>query len=244
MISVLKFTAWFCMLAVLLITAILDVAAQEADSNVYVYSQPSRDGTGKFYMGREIAQVMGHRGAGWLQRPEREKKERTDLLLSLLELNRGDIVADIGAGTGYFALPMAAIVGPTGQVLAVDIQPEMLAIIKERAQAENVNNIVPVLASEIDPMLPDNTVDVVLMVDAYHEFSYPREVLIRAVSALTENGRIILVEYRAEDDTVPIKRLHKMSIAQARREMSAVGLVLDKIYDPLPWQHIMVFRRQ
>ncbi|MCX2978708.1 class I SAM-dependent methyltransferase [Candidatus Marimicrobium litorale] len=232
------------MLAVLLITAILDVIAQEAGSDIYVYSQHSRDGTGKFYMGREIAQVMGHRGASWLQRPEREKKERTDLLLSLLELRRGDIVADIGAGTGYFTLPMAAIVGPTGQVLAVDIQPEMLAIIKERAQAENVDNIVPVLASELDPMLPDNTVDVVLMVDAYHEFSYPREVMIRAVSALTENGRIILVEYRAEDDTVPIKRLHKMSIAQARREMSAVGLVLDKIYDPLPWQHIMVFRHQ
>lgn len=119
----------------------------------------------------------------------------------------------------------------------------MLAIVEERAEAENVTNIVPVLASEFDPMLPDNTVDVVLMVDAYHEFSYPREVLIRAVSALTENGRIILVEYRAEDDTVPIKRLHKMGVAQARREMFAVGLVLDKTFDALPWQHVMIFRR-
>ncbi len=235
-----------CVLAGLVIAALLataPLAAQEASSAHYLRSQPSRDGTGKFYMGREIAQVMGHRGASWLQRPEREKKERTDLLISLLGLSRGDVVADIGAGTGYFTLPMAAIVGPTGQIFAVDIQPEMLAIIEERAKAENVTNIVPVLASEFDPMLPDNTVDVVLMVDAYHEFSYPREVLIRAVSALTENGRIILVEYRAEDDTVPIKRLHKMGVAQARREMFAVGLVLDKTYDALPWQHVMIFRR-
>ena len=235
-----------CVLAALVIAAFLantPLAAQEAGSAHYLRSQPSRDGTGKFYMGREIAQVMGHRGASWLQRPEREKKERTDLLISLLGLSRGDVVADIGAGTGYFTLPMAAIVGPTGQIFAVDIQPEMLAIIEERAKAENVTNIVPVLASEFDPMLPDNTVDVVLMVDAYHEFSYPREVLIRAVSALTENGRIILVEYRAEDDTVPIKRLHKMGVAQARREMLAVGLVLDKTYDALPWQHVMIFRR-
>ena len=239
-----RFTARFCMLAALLITAMLDVTAQEATSDSYVYSEPSRDGIGKFYMGREIAQVMGHRGAGWLQRPEREKKERTDLLLELLALRPGDIVADIGAGTGYFALPMATVVGTTGQVLAVDIQQEMLSIIRGRAEAANIDNVLPILASEADPMLPANTVDVVLMVDAYHEFSYPREVLTRAVRALKQNGRIVLVEYRAEDAAVPIKRLHKMSVAQAQREMSAVGLVLDQVLDTLPWQHVMVFRRQ
>lgn len=238
------FTARFCIFAALLIPAILDVTAQESASDPYVYSQPSRDGIGKFYMGREIAQVMGHRGAGWLQRPEREKKERTDLLLGLLALEPGDTVADIGAGTGYFALPMATVVGTTGQVLAVDIQQEMLSIIRGRAEAANIDNVLPVLASEADPMLPANAVDVVLMVDAYHEFSYPREVMTNAVRALKQTGRIVLVEYRAEDAAVPIKRLHKMSVAQARREMSAVGLVLNQVYDTLPWQHVMVFRRQ
>ncbi len=219
-------------------------AEPDTDDNYYSYDQPNRDGIGKVYMGREIAHVMGHRGATWLERPEREQKERTDLLLSLLALRPGDTVADIGAGTGYFSLPIARLVGPTGRVLAVDIQPEMLTIIEERARAGKIANIVPILATETDPMLPDNTVDLVLMVDAYHEFSFPREVMTRVVDALSEDGRIVLVEYREEDLAVPIKRLHKMSVAQAKREMAAVGLVLDQLHDNLPWQHVMVFRRQ
>ena len=219
-------------------------AEPDTDDNYYSYDQPNRDGIGKVYMGREIAHVMGHRGATWLERPEREQKERTDLLLSLLALRPGDTVADIGAGTGYFSLPIARLVGPTGRVLAVDIQPEMLTIIEERARAGKIANIVSILATETDPMLPDNTVDLVLMVDAYHEFSFPREVMTRVVDALSEDGRIVLVEYREEDLAVPIKRLHKMSVAQAKREMAAVGLVLDQLHDNLPWQHVMVFRRQ
>jgi len=219
-------------------------AEPDTDDNYYSYDQPNRDGIGKGYMGREIAHVMGHRGATWLERPEREQKERTDLLLGLLALRPGDTVADIGAGTGYFSLPIARLVGPTGRVLAVDIQPEMLTIIEERARAGKIANIVPILATETDPMLPDNTVDLVLMVDAYHEFSFPREVMTRVVDALSEDGRIVLVEYREEDLAVPIKRLHKMSVAQAKREMAAVGLVLDQLHDNLPWQHVMVFRRQ
>lgn len=219
-------------------------AEPDADDNYYSYDQSNRDGIGKGYMGREIAHVMGHRGATWLERPEREQKERTDLLLGLLALHPGDTVADIGAGTGYFSLPIARLVGPTGRVLAVDIQPEMLTIIEERARAGKIANIVPVLATETDPMLPDNEVDLVLMVDAYHEFSFPREVMTRVVDALSEDGRVVLVEYRGEDPTVPIKRLHKMSVAQAKREMAAVGLVLDQLHDNLPWQHVMVFRRQ
>ena len=219
-------------------------AEPDTDDNYYSYDQPNRDGIGKVYMGREIAHVMGHRGATWLERPEREQKERTDLLLGLLALRPGDTVADIGAGTGYFSLPIARLVGPTGRVLAVDIQPEMLTIIEERARAGKIANIVPILATETDPMLPDNTVDLVLMVDAYHEFSFPREVMTRVVDALSEDGRIVLVEYREEDLAVPIKRLHKMSVAQAKREMAAVGLALDQLHKSLPWQHVMVFRRQ
>ena len=216
----------------------------EAGGEYYRYDEPSRDGIGKIYMGREIAHVMGHRGANWLERPEREQKERTDLLFELLALRPGDTVADIGAGTGYFALPIATAIGPSGRVLAVDIQPEMLTIVEERARALQIDNVVLVLATETDPMLPDNDVDLVLMVDAYHEFSSPREVMARVADALSEDGRVVLVEYREEDRAVPIKPLHKMSIDQAKREMAAVGLVLDQVHDNLPWQHVMVFRRQ
>ena len=136
------------------------------------------------------------------------------------------------------------MIGPTGRALAVDIQPEMLTIIEERARAAKIANVVPVLATETDPMLPANKVDLVLMVDAYHEFSFPREVMTHVVDALSEDGRVVLVEYRQEDRAVPIKPLHKMSLAQAEREMAAVGLVLDQLHENLPWQHVMVFRRQ
>ena len=230
-------------LLLLVLCAAQLVAPPARAGDEYRYGQPSRDGTGKFYMGREIAQVMGHRGAGWLERPQREQEERTDLLLQLLALEPGDTVADIGAGTGYFALPMAAMVGELGRVLAVDIQPEMLAIVERRAGAGKVTNIVPVLATETDPNLPSGAVDVVLMVDAYHEFSHPREVMERVVVALSPQGRVVLVESRGEDRSVPIKPLHKMTVAQARREMAAAGLALEQVHDALPWQHVMVFRR-
>ena len=213
------------------------------DAEHYTHGSASRDGIGKFYLGREIAHVMGHRGAGWLERPERIGEERTDVLLTLLPLEPGFTVADIGAGTGYFSLPMALQVGPEGRVLAVDIQPEMLTIIEQRMQRANIVNITRVLATETNPRLPPGEVDMVLMVDAYHEFSYPFEVLSHVVSALSEGGEVVLVEYRGEDDTVPIKPLHKMTVAQAEKEMAAVGLTLDRVIDDLPWQHIMVFRR-
>ena len=209
----------------------------------YVFEQPSRDGIGKYYMGREIAHVMGHRGAGWLERDSREQEERTDLLLDALVLEPGDVVADIGAGTGYFSLPMARTVSPDGRVLAVDIQPEMLSIIEQRASKEGITNIDRILATETDPRLPADSVDVVLMVDAYHEFSHPREVMERVVEALSDRGRVVLVEYRGEDPRVPIKPLHKMTVEQATREMEAVGLALVKLLDILPQQHILVFGR-
>jgi ubiquinone/menaquinone biosynthesis C-methylase UbiE len=223
-----------------------DAPAPAADSGtggIYEYRTASRDGIGKYYMGREISHVMGHLGAGWLERPSREAEERTDLLIENLPLDPGDVAADIGAGTGYFSLPMARRVGDGGRVLAVDIQPEMLAIITERAEADGVENVDPILATETDPRLPANTVDLVLMVDAYHEFSYPREVMEGIVSGLKTGGRVILIEYRAEDPRVPIKPLHKMSADQAIAEMAAVGLEWSETLDFLPQQHFMVFRK-
>lgn len=213
-----------------------------APQEVYTYRPAARDGIGKVYQGREISFVMGHLGAGWLERPEREREERTDLLLQNLPLEADDVVADIGAGTGFFSLPIAARV-PQGRVLAVDIQPEMLAIVASRAKAGGIANVEPVQATETDPRLPPGAVDLVLMVDAYHEFSYPWEVMQGIVRGLKPGGRVVLIEYRAEDPAVPILTLHKMSETQARQEMKAVGLEWVETRDFLPQQHYMVFRK-
>ena len=205
--------------------------AETAAPGVYEFRTASRDGIGKFYMGREISHVMGHLGAGWLERPNREAEERTDLLIDNLPLEPGSVAADIGAGTGYFSLPMARRVGTDGRVLAVDIQPEMLAIVEERAGTENLANIDTILASETDPRLPASTVDLALLVDAYHEFSYPREVMEGVVEGLKPGGRVVLIEYRGEDPRVPIKPLHKMTAEQAIAEMKAVGLDWETTLD-------------
>ena len=207
----------------------------------YEYGRSSRDGIGKFYMGREISHVMGHLGAGWLERPGRQREERTDRLIRNLPLAPDSIVADIGAGTGYFSFRIAERV-PQGRVIAVDIQPEMLEMIRSRMLSEGVSNIEPLLGSERDPRLPENTVDLILLVDAYHEFSWPLEMGRVMAGALKPGGRLVLVEYRAEDPAVPIKPLHKMSVSQARKEMAAVGLELESNGKFLPQQHFMVFR--
>jgi len=207
----------------------------------YVYSTPSRDGIGKHYMGREISHVMGHQGADWLEREDREREERTDILVSELELRDTDVVADIGAGTGYFAFRMAPLV-PDGRVLAVDIQQEMLDIITERA-SDIADNVSPVLGSITDVNLADASVDLILLVDAYHEFSHPREMGQSMVRALRPGGRVALVEYRAEDPSVPIKALHKMTQAQAISEMTSLGLRWSGTRDSLPQQHLMLFEK-
>ena len=232
----------FSTLLVVALFMLLSAPSFGADTGAYAWEKASRDGIGKFYMGREIARVMGHLGAGWLERPEREREERTDLLLALLELQPGETVADIGAGTGYFTLPMARTVGQQGRILAVDIQPEMLEIIQSRIDEEGLSNVTPLLATPTNPNLPTGTVDAVLMVDAYHEFSHPREVMSGIRDSLSDDGRVYLVEYRGEDRAVPIKPLHKMTVKQATVEMAAVGLTLETVLDDLPWQHIMVFR--
>jgi precorrin-6B methylase 2 len=211
-----------------------------SSAKVYNVRKPSRDGTGKIYQGREIAQVMGHLGASWLERPEREREERTDLLLKAINLKPTDIVADIGAGTGFFTFLMAPQL-PKGNVLAVDIQPEMMAYLKEGKTRHKASNVEPVLGTESDPKLMANSIDMAILIDAYHEFSYPREMMDHIATALKPGGRVVLVEYRAEDPSVPIKELHKLSVAQATKEMKAVGLKLLKNDDRLPQQHIMFF---
>jgi len=215
--------------------------AAETDSP-YTSGPATRDGTGRFYMGREIARVMGHRGAAWLERPSREREERTDLLLDLLALEPDDVVVDLGAGTGYFSVPIAKRV-PRGRVLAVDLQPQMLEQVRAAAARAGVKNVEPIQASETDPGIPAGVADLALIVDAYHEFSHPREVM-RALSAgLRTGGRLYLVEYRAEDPNVPIKPLHKMSQVQAIREIEAAGLRWLETKDSLPRQHVIVFEK-
>jgi len=215
---------------------------EASESGHYTQVRPSRDGIGKVYMGREISHVMGHLGAAWLERPEREREERTDLLVDNLPLEPDDVVADIGAGTGYFSIPIARRV-PEGRVLAVDIQQQMLDIIEERKRLGAPANIETVLGTINDPNLPSNGVDVVLLVDAYHEFSHPFEMGTAMADALVPGGRLVLIEYRAEDPRVPIKPLHKMSEAQSIREMEAIGLQHLRTEDFLPQQHFMVFEK-
>lgn len=206
----------------------------------YQTKPPAYDGIGRVYMGREISEVMGHLGAGWLERSDREQEERTDLLADALELKPTDVVADIGAGTGYFSFRLARLV-PQGKVLAVDIQPEMIDYLNAGKRKAKTPNVEPVLGTITDPKLPANGVDLALLVDAYHEFSNPREMIDNVVKSLRPGGRVVLVEYRAEDPNVPIKEHHKMSEAQAAKEMKAAGLRLLKNDKRLPQQHILIF---
>ena len=212
------------------------------ESSHYTTGLASPDGIGKFYMGREISHVMGHLGAGWLERPERKRQERTDLLIAGLNLSEDFVVADIGAGTGYFTFPVAQRV-PLGKVFSVDIQPEMLARLEERKARENVVNVETVLGEADDPKLPDNEIDLAFIVDAYHEFSFPREMGERLKESLKPGGQLVLVEYRAEDPRVPIKRLHKMSEMQVKQEMAAIGLDWIRTESHLPQQHLLVFQK-
>jgi ubiquinone/menaquinone biosynthesis C-methylase UbiE len=200
------------------------------------------DGIGKFYLGREIAQVMGHEGAMWLERPSRTLEEKPDAVIAALNLAPTDVVADVGAGTGYFSFRISRRV-PQGKVLAVDVQPEMLEILNFLKQENQTENLEPVLGSETDPHLPENTVDLALMVDAYHEFAYPLEMMHGIVKALKPGGRVVLVEYRGENPLVPIKGLHKMTQRQVRKEMQAVGLVWQETQHFLPQQHVMIFQK-
>ncbi|MEM6521361.1 MAG: class I SAM-dependent methyltransferase [Cyanobacteria bacterium P01_C01_bin.70] len=208
----------------------------------YHYQQPSQDGIGKIYMGREIAQVMGHQGAYWLERPSRELQEHPQMVIDQLGLDADAVVADIGAGTGYITQRLAHAT-PEGKVFAVDIQPEMIALLNQRLQEASLTNVEPILGTEDDPHLPTASVDLALMVDAYHEFAYPREVIEHLCDALKPGGQLVLAEYRAENPLVMIKRLHKMSEAQVKREMTAAGLQWLKTDESLPQQHLLFFEK-
>jgi ubiquinone/menaquinone biosynthesis C-methylase UbiE len=201
------------------------------------------DGIGVFYMGREIAQVMGHEGADWLDRPEREAEEAPSLLVKSLKLQPGMKVADIGAGSGYLSFMMAKYVGPSGKVYAEDIQPEMLEIVKQKAIANGQKNVEPWLGTITDPKLPPNSIDLMIMVDVYHEFDHPYEMVENMVKQLKPGGRLVFVEYRKEDPNVPIKLVHKMSIAQVKKEMAVFPLTYKETIGVLPRQHIMVLTK-
>lgn len=218
-------------------------AGSDATMASYGKTVRSRDGIGKTYLGREISQVMGWQGADWLDRADRVKEERPDLLLEGLALKPGMTVADVGAGTGYYTWRISPLVGDGGKVYAVDVQPEMIRMIRERMQQRGTGNVVPVLASATDTRLPPASIDLALMIDVYHELEYPAEVLDSIVRSLKPGGRVVFVEYRAEDPAVPIKPLHKMSEAQIRKEASRHGLSWERTITSLPWQHMVVFRR-
>jgi ubiquinone/menaquinone biosynthesis C-methylase UbiE len=203
------------------------------------------EGTGKFYMNREIAPVMGHQAAGWLERPEREKEENPTKLLDALQLKPGMTVADIGAGSGYHAFRMAKIVGDTGNVIAVDIQPEMLELINNRKKKEKIDNVEALLGGEKDPKLKPGTVDLMLLADVYHEFEFPYEMTEKMRDALKPGGRLAFVEFRLEDPAVPIKLVHKMAERQVVREMEQFPeLEHLKTVKTLPWQHVIIFQKK
>lgn len=232
---------FFC----LILTAITsEWSIAESQSNAtsrYEFYTPSIDATGKVFMGREIANVMGFQGAAWLERQNRVSEERTDILVKSLDLAVGMHIADIGAGTGFLSREIGKLVGERGQVFAVDVQPEMIGKLKNLQK--NYRNITPILASNHKTNLAQSTVDLAIMVDVYHELAYPFEVIQDTMQALKKNGRLVLVEYRGEDDSVPIKSSHKMTEAQIIKEMRVHGLQHEKTIKSLPWQHVVIFTK-
>ncbi|MEO0540536.1 MAG: methyltransferase domain-containing protein [Cyanobacteria bacterium P01_A01_bin.105] len=208
----------------------------------YSYKKPSADGIGKVYMGREISQVMGHQGAYWLERPSREQEERPDMAVDALGLKPTDTVADIGAGTGFMSFKIAQQV-PEGQVFAVDVQPEMIDLLTEVRQEKGLTQVQPILGTEDAPHLPDGSVDLAIMVDAYHEFAFPREMMTGLYRAMKPGGQVVLAEYRAENPLIMIKRLHKMSEQQVKKELTAIGFEWVKTDERLPQQHLLFFKK-
>jgi SAM-dependent methyltransferase len=228
---------------VLVFFSVWSCKSQTQEEGPYTFKKGSYDGIGKWYMGREIAFVMGYQGIGWLERPEREKEENVSKLISNMDIQSSDVIADIGAGSGYHVFRMAPL-AEEGLIYGVDIQQEMLDAMKERAIESGIDNVELIKGSEKSVNLRENTVDKVLMVDVYHEFSFPVEMIASIKSALKKDGKIFLIEYRGEDPNVPIKPLHKMTEAQAVKEMEAAGFRLEKNIDNLPWQHCMVFVKE
>jgi len=226
----------------ILLFAFLSLSLFSLGQDRYKIKTGDPNGINKWYMGRQIAQVMSHYGIDWLERKEREMEENTSLLLKNLAVKPGMVIADIGAGSGYQSALLSKMVG-TGKVYAVDFEPEMIAYLNARIKQEKLTHIVPVLSTEQNVSLPENSIDMMLLVDVYHEFSYPYEMTVSMLAALKPGGKLVLVEFRSEDLTVPIKTIHKMSEAQAIKEFKAAGFAFDKNINNLPWQHCMVFTK-
>ncbi|WP_317046516.1 class I SAM-dependent methyltransferase [Nonlabens agnitus] len=214
----------------------------ENTTEIYTYKSGDYNGIGKWYLGREIAHVMGFQGMEWLNRPEREKEENVSKLLENMDIQSDDVIADIGAGSGYHVFKMAPI-AHEGEVYAVDIQEEMLAEMRRQLQNNGLDNVNLIKGYEQSVNLPENTIDKVLMVDVYHEFNYPLEMMLSIKKSLRPNAKVYLIEYRGEDRSIPIKTIHKMTEAQSIKEMEAAGFKLVKNIDNLPWQHCMVFEK-
>ena len=203
------------------------------------------NGIGKFYMGREIAQVMGYQAASWLERPERVKEEEPAKLVKALDVKEGMVIADVGAGSGYHTFLLSPLVGEKGKVIASDIQQQMLDLIEAKAKKLKVTNVETVKGTETDPKLPAGKVDLILLVDVYHEFSHPFEMTEKMVEALAPGGRLVFVEFRLEDEKVPIKLVHKMSERQVLKEMEPFPeMEHTKTVSTLPWQHVIIFTKK
>jgi precorrin-6B methylase 2 len=234
-----KFTILLFLFTALLISN--ECVGQKTNTDKkYTFKSGDDNGIGKWYMGREIAYVMGFEGIGWLERPEREKEENVSKLIQNMKIKSDDVIADIGAGSGYHAFRMAPL-AKNGLVYAVDVQTEMLMAIEKNKEISKIKNIETILGTEKSVHLPKNSIDKILMVDVYHEFSFPVEMIASMKNALKSNGQLFLIEYRSEDPLVPIKSIHKMTEKQALKEMEAAGFKLKRNIDNLPWQHCMIF---
>src|SRR6185436_7742020 len=223
----------------------VSVSAPAADKAAPRYARiaASPDGTGKSYMGREIAQVMSYHGAAWLERAERAQEERPDLVLGALDIRPGMTIADIGAGTGYYARRMARRAGSKGVVYAVEAQPGMMALLEKELARHLATSVKAILGTPTDPRLPEASLDLVVMVDVYHELEYPYEMLSAIVRALKPGGRVAFVEFRANDPAVPIKALHTMTEEQVRKEAAVLPLEWVRTVREMPWQHVVIFRK-
>ena len=235
-----KFTVLLLLLLNILLFSNKSLAQNNTNDQKYIYKKGDYNGIGKWYMDREIAYVMGYEGIGWLERSEREKEENVSKLIQNMDIKPNDKIADIGAGSGYHVFRIAPIANK-GMVYAVDIQTEMLMAIENIKERSKIKNIKTILGSEESVYLPKNSVDKILMVDVYHEFSFPIEMINSIKSALKPEGELFLIEYRAEDPNVPIKKIHKMSEKQAQKEIEAAGFTLRENISNLPWQHCMIF---
>ncbi len=239
-------TKSFLVIITLLVTICVGCKGQIKTSaqndSIYTYATGSADGIGKYYMGREIAHVMGASGSEWLERSSRQQEEHSDQAIDSLPLQPNSVVADIGAGTGYYTFRIAAKI-PAGKVFAVDVQDEMIAQLQSKKKTTHANNVEVIKGSETSSNLPANSVDLAIMVDVYHELEYPHEVLRSLYKALKPNGKLLLLEYRKEDPSIPIKELHKLSVQQANRELAANGFLLYQRKEFLPMQHYLLYMR-